>query len=121
MISGASYLINNEEATKKDRLCNKSSRILQKNIEYIKKLHRGTKNASNYRMLQEKLTRGFRMISHYTSLAFLFVLLIPIAIFFLTLIQLTIEDVRSAAKVRTLNTNTYRNQEISTPRLRVVK
>lgn len=61
------------------------------------------------------------MLSYISSLAFLSLLIIPIGIFFLTLIQLTIEDVRGTKQVRTRNVNNYTNQELSSPRLRVVK
>ena len=61
------------------------------------------------------------MLSYISSLAFLSLLIIPIGIFFLTLIQLTIEDVRGTKQVKVRDVNNYTSQEFSSPRLRVVK
>jgi|GEM_PF-5565354 len=61
------------------------------------------------------------MLNYIVALAFLSVLLIPVGIFFLTLIQLTIEDVKGTKRVKVRNPNNYTNQELSSPRLRVVK
>ncbi len=61
------------------------------------------------------------MLNYYASIAFLAVLLIPIGIFLLTLIQLTIEEARGTARSKTARVENYKNEEVSTPRLRVIK
>ncbi len=61
------------------------------------------------------------MLNYFASIAFLAVLVIPIGIFFLTLIQLTVEEARGTTRPKTVRVKNYQNEEVPTPRLRVVK